>query len=84
MSPRRKLVSDFPVLKDAYAQARRKCVSQPAGGEARNLGFHQTLVALTDLKDEAGGHGYTREEIENFWSSGQSAHGASPHNNLVA
>lgn len=67
------VLEDGPVLKDAYAQARRKCVSQPAGGEARNLGFHQTLVALTDLKDEAGGHGYTREEIENFWSSGQSA-----------
>lgn len=67
------VLKDGPVLKDAYTQAQRKCNSSPTVGEAQNLGFHQTLVALTDLKEKPGGHGYTREEIEDFWSSGQSA-----------
>lgn len=63
-----------PVLKDAYIQAQRKHNDRAAGDGAQNLGFYQTLVALTDLKDgTGGGHGYTKGEIEDFWSSMQSA-----------
>ncbi len=65
-------LKDGPVLKDAYTQAQYKRNSRTVGGGAQNLGFHQTLVALADLKGGSGKHGYTKGEIETFWVSNQS------------
>lgn len=66
-------LKDGPVLKDAYTQAQRKRGSRTDEEERRDLGFRQTLVALTDLKDGTDGHGYTKGEVEAFWSSERSA-----------
>lgn len=62
-----------PALKEAYTQAQNKHSSQTAEEKAQNLGFCQILVALTDLKDGPGGYGYTKEEINTFWSPNQAA-----------
>lgn len=66
-------LKDGPVLKDAYTQAQRKRGSRTDEEERRDPGFRQTLVALTDLKDGTDGHGYTKGEVEAFWSSERSA-----------
>lgn len=57
-----------PLLKAAYAQARKKDLSPSSKGCA----FRQSLVAATDIvPSEMGGSGcgYTVDEIESFWKN---------------
>lgn len=57
-----------PLLKKAYAQARRKDQSASSKGCA----FRQFLVAATDIvpnTKDAPGYGYTVGQIESFWKN---------------
>lgn len=57
-----------PLLKTAYAQARRKDLSTSSKGCA----FRQFLVAATDIVSselDGSGYGYTADAIESFWKN---------------
>lgn len=57
-----------PLLKEAYAQARRKDLSASSKGCA----FRQFLVAAADIvpdAEDASGYGYTVDQIETFWKN---------------
>lgn len=59
-------IGSGPVLKSAYECAHAK--ADKANKEWHPAGLRQFLVAVTDVAAEAGQSGYTRKEIDEFWS----------------
>ena len=58
-------IGDGPVLKDAYLLTQEECNRRRAG-----LGSGRSLVAVMDV-DTDGSIGYTRDDINTFWSQEQ-------------
>lgn len=59
-------IVDRPILRDAYMLMQKGRHS----GQKLGLGFSRSIVAVMDVSDQADS-GYTRKNIDDFWSQGQ-------------